>query len=122
MVSGPTTSRPDAPNADAVAPLAPNAWLRFDLISRMFPAGVTDVLEVGCGQGAIGARLAQRCHYLGVEPDETSFDVARQRVAALCAGEVRRMSSAELGDERFDLVCAFEVLEHIEADDAALTE
>ncbi|HEY3754116.1 MAG TPA: class I SAM-dependent methyltransferase [Pseudonocardiaceae bacterium] len=122
MVSGPTTSRPGAPNADAVAPLAPNAWLRFDLISRMLPAGVTDVLEIGCGQGAIGARLAQRCNYLGVEPDETSFGVASQRVAAMGVGEVRQVSSADLGDERFDLVCAFEVLEHIEDDEAALTE
>jgi SAM-dependent methyltransferase len=122
MVSGPTTSRAGTPNADAVAPLAPNAWLRFDLISHLLPAGVTDVLEIGCGQGAVGARLARRCNYLGVEPDETSFAVAKQRVAAMGAGEVRQVSSADLGDERFDLVCAFEVLEHIEDDEAALTE
>jgi SAM-dependent methyltransferase/glycosyltransferase involved in cell wall biosynthesis len=123
MVSGSTTARDGAPpNADALAPLTPNAWLRFDMISRMLPAGVTDVLEVGCGQGALGARLAQRYRYLGVEPDESSCGVARQRVAAMGSGEVRQVSVADLGDERFDLVCAFEVLEHIEDDAAALTE
>lgn len=118
MVAGSTV----APNVDAVAPLTPNAWLRYDVITRMMPGGVTDILEVGCGQGALGARLAQRYHYLGVEPDDSSCGVARQRVAALGRGEVRQASVADLGDERFDLVCAFEVLEHIEDDAGALTE
>jgi SAM-dependent methyltransferase len=116
------TTGAGAANADALAPLTPNAWLRFDMISRMLPPGVTDVLEVGCGQGALGARLAQRYTYLGVEPDESSCGVARQRVAAMGAGEVRQVSVAELGERRFDLVCAFEVLEHIEDDAAALAE
>jgi SAM-dependent methyltransferase len=119
MVSGSTAAHP---NADALAPLTPNAWLRFDVVTRMMPPGVRDVLEVGCGQGALGARLAQRYQYLGVEPDESSCDVARQRVAAMGRGEVRQVSVAELGDERFDLVCAFEVLEHIGDDAAALAE
>jgi SAM-dependent methyltransferase len=120
MVSGSTTTRP---NLDALAPLAPNAWLRFDVIRRMIPAGVRDVLEVGCGQGSVGARLAQHYQYLGVEPDESSFDVARQRVAAAGRGEVRRLAIADLADdELFDLVCAFEVLEHMDDDKAAVTE
>jgi SAM-dependent methyltransferase len=118
MVSGPTVP----PNADAVAPLTPNAWLRYDVILRMMPPGVTDVLEVGCGQGALGARLTQRYRYVGVEPDASSCGVARQRVAAMGRGEVRQASVADLGAERFDLVCAFEVLEHIEDDAAALAQ
>lgn len=107
---------------NAVAPLAPNAWLRYDLVERMLPAGVTDVLEIGCGQGSLGVRLAQHYHYLGLEPDRASFEVARQRIRAAGHGEVRNISSGELGTERFDLVCAFEVLEHIEDDGAALKE
>lgn len=123
MVSGSTEARrATPPNADALAPLAPNAWLRFDTIGRMMPPGVKDVLEVGCGQGAVGARLAQRYEYLGVEQDESSYNVARQRVAAMGRGEVRLSSFSDLGDEKFDLVCAFEVLEHIEDDEAALEE
>jgi SAM-dependent methyltransferase len=123
MVSGPTTAQPVAPNPDAVAPLALNAWLRFDVISRLLPPDVKDVLEVGCGQGAVGARLAQHYNYLGVEPDASSYDVARQRVAAMGSGEVRNISVGELdADARFDMVCAFEVLEHIEDDEAVLRE
>jgi len=122
--SAPRPTRPARPaRPDAVAPLAPNSWMRYDLVQRMLPGGVTDVLEVGCGQGAFGARLAQRYHYLGVEPDPTSFAVAQRRVEAVGdRGEVRNALAADLGDAQFDLVCAFEVLEHIEDDKAALTE
>ncbi len=105
-----------------VAPLAPNAWLRYDVVSRMLPSGVRDVLEVGCGQGALGARLAQRYQYLGLEPDPASWAVAQRRISAAGHGEVRNIPVEELGPELFDLVCAFEVLEHIEDDAAAVRQ
>ena len=119
MSTGPVTATRDV---NAIAPLAPNAWLRFDLVERMLPAGVTDVLEIGCGGGAFGARLARRYNYLGVEPDRESFEVARHRIAAAGAGEVRNVAAEDLGDAQFDLVCAFEVLEHIEDDAAAVKD
>ena len=121
MPSDSPAARPRA-GIDAVAPLAPNAQLRYDVVERMLPAGVTDVLEIGCGQGSVGARLAQSYHYLGVEPDRASWEVARQRMRAVGRGEVRNIASGELGTERFDLVCAFEVLEHIEDDAAAVKQ
>jgi SAM-dependent methyltransferase len=108
--------------ADAVAPLAPNAWLRYDVVQRMLPADVTEVLEVGCGRGAFGARLAERYRYLGVEPDAESCTVAAARIAMIGAGDVRNVSSAALSGHSFDLVCAFEVLEHIEDDAAAVAD
>jgi SAM-dependent methyltransferase len=108
--------------SDSLAPLTPNAWLRIDAINRMMPAGITDVLEVGCGQGALGVRLAQRYRYLGLEPDPVSYAVAEQRIARAGRGDVRNTAVACLGEARFDLVCAFEVLEHIEQDAEALTE
>jgi SAM-dependent methyltransferase len=116
-----TTRRPGERNVDRWAPLTPNAWLRFDLVNRMLPGEVGDVLEVGCGQGAMGARLAQRYRYVGVEPDPRSYDVARRRLVRLGRGEVRHGDVSTL-EGRFDLVCAFEVLEHIDDDRAALVE
>jgi len=105
-------------------PLSPNAWLRWDLVSGLLPANARDVLEIGCGQGGFAARLAHRYWYVGLEPDPVSYHVARQRLAAAGGkGEVRNGDlSALLPDARFDIVCAFEVIEHIEDDEKALAE
>lgn len=105
-------------------PLSPNGWLRWAVVSRLLPPDATDVLEVGCGQGGFGARLALRYRYVGVEPDAVSAQVARSRLTLLGSGhdsEVRHGDLSVLGpQERFDLVCAFEVIEHIEDDETAL--
>ena len=72
------------------------ASLRWGLVSRRLREIRPDtVLEVGCGQGSAGARLASSAAYLGVEPDEQSFTVARGRVEPL-GGEVRRDDAAAL--------------------------
>ena len=81
------------------------------------------MLEVGCGQGVFGARLALGYHYLGVEPDPTSYAVARQRVAAVapaCASATSWPKASVTPSSTWS--CAFEVLEHIEDDKAWLTE
>ena len=105
-------------------PLSPNAWLRWAVVSRLFPSNARDVLEVGCGQGGFGTRLATRFHYVGVEPDQVSAQVAQSRLKAIGPagnGEVRHGDLSVLApDERFDVICAFEVIEHIEDDHAAL--
>jgi SAM-dependent methyltransferase len=103
----------------AVPPLTLHAWLRFDLVRRMLPADARTVLEIGAGQGSVGAELARRYDYLGVEPDRSSFEVAARRIGE--RGRVLNSTLEELPSrETFDLVCAFEVLEHIEDDRAAL--
>ena len=119
MSHQPSTTGPTPP--PPLPPLSPNGWLRWEVVSSMLPPGHLDVLEMGCGQGGFGARLAQQHRYVGVEPDATSCAVARTRIEPL-GGEIRQGDLAVVGeDEQFDLVVAFEVIEHIEHDVEALT-
>ena len=101
-------------------PLALNSWLRWDVVQRLLPPPARTVLEVGCGQGGFGARLSAGRDYLGVDSDTDSARTARLRLAG--AGEVRtgRVEDVVEPGRTFDLVCAFEVLEHLEDDVAAL--
>jgi SAM-dependent methyltransferase len=103
-------------------PLAPNAAMRWSVMRRhVHRLAPRTLLEIGCGQGSFGARLARRTDYLGIEPDPTSFGVARTRIEA-AGGQVRNTTSDELNNgDTYDLVCAFEVLEHLADDLAALT-
>jgi SAM-dependent methyltransferase len=101
--------------------LPPNAWLRWDVVSRLLPAEARTVLEIGCGGGAMGTRIAAHRDYLGVEPDASSYALASARLTALGRGEVRNGPVEEVEAGRtFDLVCSFEVIEHLEDDLSAL--
>jgi SAM-dependent methyltransferase len=111
--------------AQATPPLALHAWLRYDAIRRQLrrATGVRSVLEIGAGQGAVGVMLAQGYAYTGLEPDPTSFAAARSRFDRAGLQEmVNGDLTALAADATFDVVCAFEVLEHIEDDAGALAE
>lgn len=102
-------------------PLSPSAALRWGVVGPLVSdVDPTRVLEVGCGMGAFGARFSRRAEYVGVEPDGKSCEIARSRIAPL-GGQVIRgtLEDADTGSG-FDLVCAFEVLEHQEQDVSAL--
>ncbi len=103
-------------------PLAPRGRLRWDVVRRSLPRERASVLEVGCGQGAVGARIAARHDYTAVELDETSWATAAECIgAAAPRARVLHGDTTVLDpDQRFDVVCAFEVIEHIDDDAAAL--
>jgi SAM-dependent methyltransferase len=104
-------------------PLTVKGWLRWDVVARLLAdlEGVESVLEIGAGEGAVGVRLARRYRYVGLEPDPRAFATARTRFAqagleSVVQGNVDALSPGAT----FDLVCAFEVLEHCENDLAEL--
>ena len=96
--------------------------MRFDEIRRgLSTVRPRNVLEIGAGQGGLGAWIAQRYEYVGYEPDAESRAVAVGRVATHAGARVVSDLDGTL-TEKFDLACAFEVLEHIEDDANALDE
>ncbi|MDT4933305.1 MAG: hypothetical protein QOK11_1197 [Pseudonocardiales bacterium] len=104
-----------------VPPLAIRAWLRYDVVSRMLDRiEPTSVLEIGCGQGAFGARLAGHVDYLAVEPDPISYEIARRRIEPRGGKVINGTHEAVPAGSTFDVICAFEVLEHIDDDKGAL--
>lgn len=101
-------------------PLSPNSRLRLDLINRALDRmeGVQSVVEVGCGQGGMAYRLASRFSYRGYEPDPQSHRVSAARVGD--RGQVTQSNLPSAPDRQFDLLVAFEVIEHVEDDAGAL--
>lgn len=103
------------------APLSLSASLRLPLIvDHLRAIRPASVVEVGCGQGAMGYRLARRYDYRGYEPDPISYRTALGRLQQLGRGQVINSALPETPDRTFDLLVAFEVLEHLEDDLAAL--
>ncbi|TQS45560.1 class I SAM-dependent methyltransferase [Cryptosporangium phraense] len=101
-------------------PLTARANLRWAVVrptlERLAPK---TILELGCGQGAVGARLAQLATYTGVEPDESSWQTASSRIdGTVLHGDHHKVPEGA----EFDLVCAFEVLEHIADDKDVLAD
>jgi 2-polyprenyl-6-hydroxyphenyl methylase/3-demethylubiquinone-9 3-methyltransferase len=92
-----------------------NPWIAGE-ISRAFGEAPSRVLDLGCGGGLLSNYLAERGHRVtGVDTTAENLDVAR---AADRSGTARY----ELGDARtlpfdggsFDVVCAMDLLEHVE--------
>jgi 2-polyprenyl-3-methyl-5-hydroxy-6-metoxy-1,4-benzoquinol methylase len=80
------------------------------------PSGGTRVLDVGCGNGAITAELANRGYsVVGIDLSEEGIEIARQR----CPGARFEIMDADvelldaLAEEPFDAVVAIEIVEHL---------
>jgi SAM-dependent methyltransferase len=108
-----------------IPPLSIHAWLRYDAIQRLLvQVEPRTVLEIGVGQGSVGVLLADRFDYVGVELDEQAAVTARRRFErhGLDAGRLLHGGLEQVGGRQFDLVCAFEVLEHCDDDGGTLAE
>ena len=103
--------------------LSTSAWTIHSFASRrgharpevvaLVPPGSGRVLEIGCGEGALGAELERAgARVTGVEPDADAARVAASRISHVVA---RGLDEAwdEIGDG-WDAVVAADVLEHLD--------
>jgi SAM-dependent methyltransferase len=102
-------------------PLTARGSLRWAVVEPLLASlRPVTVLEFGCGQGAVGARIARHARYTGVEPDEASYAVAAARITPRGGTVLHGDAGVLPWGTTYDVVCAFEVLEHIDDDQAAL--
>jgi len=101
--------------------------LRLDRVSEAVQElGAASVLDLGCGEGRLLARLIKLRgidHIVGVDPSVRTLEVAARRLHLNTAGEALRnrmrlqMGSLTYGDRRwhgFDVATLVEVIEHID--------
>jgi SAM-dependent methyltransferase len=89
------------------------AQTRDDLLP-FIPETARSLLELGCGEAALGALIKkrQRCRVVGVELDPDAAAVARKRIDDVYCGDVRHI--VELLDEQFECIVTSEILEHVD--------
>jgi SAM-dependent methyltransferase len=83
---------------------------RVDVLD-LIPDGTREVLEIGCGAGVTGELLERRlgCRVTGIELNPVAAREAVTRISRVIAGDVLTATVAE----RFDLVLALELFEHL---------
>lgn len=85
-------------------------------------AGLSMVLDVGCGEGQISRALAEAgCEVVGVDPTTRHIEVARERGGPVCY-EIGDATSLPMPDESCDGVVACLVFEHIDDLAGAISE
>lgn len=80
-----------------------------------------DVLDVGCGEGLLAARLAEVSRsVVGIDADATSVRRASRRLRAVgnASAELRRFEDIEQAEGSFDLITFVASLHHLSLRDA----
>jgi SAM-dependent methyltransferase len=91
-------------------------------ISRYFPEA-RDLLEIGCGTGIVLSRLRADSPHLRLTGGDllpVALDIARDRVPEATFAQID-IRSLPFVDE-FDVVCALDVLEHVDEDTLAVEQ
>jgi len=75
-------------------------------------AGAASVLDVGCGRGAFASFLSGGQHYRGLEFNQVAVRKAKAEGLDVIVRSIE--AEAEINPAAYDVVCHFQVLEHVE--------
>lgn len=87
--------------------------VRDDLLLHV-PLDARSLLELGCGEGGLGAlvKARQKCRVVGIEIDAEAAAIARKKIDDVYTGDVRHI--IEILDDKFDCIVASEIVEHVD--------
>ncbi len=92
-----------------------NLWIR-DSLKIKYPNKKLKILDIGCGGGFLSNMLALEGHeVIGIDISESSLKVAEKYDGTKSVSYIK-MDVSELSNlnEKFDVICAMDLLEHIE--------
>jgi SAM-dependent methyltransferase len=87
------------------------------LILRAVPPGCGTALEIGCGDGMLVRKLAERCaHVTGIDVDAGMIALAREHTNNTCVSFVQGdfIGYPEAATGHFDFICANTSLHHMD--------
>ncbi|MBI3680400.1 MAG: class I SAM-dependent methyltransferase [Acidobacteria bacterium] len=97
-----------------ISDLEETAQFRFNLLSRYLRWPGLRVLEVGCASGEFCVRTAQAgARIVGLDLSPEIIEIARRRYRGVDFYSGAIETTSALQNRKFDLIAAFEVIEHV---------
>ena len=85
----------------------PHVVAKGELVTRMIPEGIRTIVDVGCGDGYLTHKLAERWDVTGVDRSPVALQRLRCRAVQASADEL------PFEDRSFDMLFSSQMLEHL---------
>ena len=82
-------------------------------VLSVVPRSAVSILDIGCGNGALGERLrqARECHIVGITYSQQEAELANVRLSRVICADLNSFDFSDLG--QFDCVIMSHILEHL---------
>ena len=93
----------------------PVGWNNVHFLASLLVPPGTDVLDIGCGTGAVGAALLRTgCSVVGVDSDKTKADIAGEAGLEVVVADIEAEDGLDtLKGRQVHVVLCLDVLEHL---------
>lgn len=95
-------------------------YLIKKLMNEYFPRRRLNILEVGCGTGELTQQLQEHHNVMGIDMAQEAIDSCKEKgIRDVYKKDIFELDTTKLRD-KFDLVLALDVMEHIQEDVEAM--